>query len=568
MPKSKQMASTGFRKGFLLSSSKRSKKKAPSKPKPRVSSALLDVDQEKSPLLFVSDEQTVTETTTTFSEKKPLHVIISEEDGGDDDLGLTAVSTRRKSPLIQEVSIDDESIKNLQDPFPQEDKKPLLWEVPSKATTTVANHAPKETDAPGIGKPQSIVMEEMISADIHSADEAVYSMSTSQLAHELPNLLWKLKQRRSVKEEQALVQQFVSEHVRHQSGSEWAFIWKFVLKMIAEDSSGRTTPSVRLGIILLRLNGGVDSFLPFLNISNDKHSRVLALGGAILINRFCENTRDEQTPLSNEAWLTQVLPQLSKIVLECPAKRSVLSQQCLTAACEIVAMAVEQKDSLLMKLESTLWDAISILGQLLQVQHGWVEKSIPKAQSSSTDSFSADASRKKCTLAVLSDWRLVVKEVLRLYESIQIDGIEEAGGALSRLAEYTCLQLKGESSDGFEPSGFGGLYQTLSSDPPKLTAAQIVSCMQVGTELMRSMREKKESEEIQSWQRERVRAILRGGAAWLGRSKKHLQSLTKSFSDTGDGVAENTYLRQATDLSMMLLRCDTDEGVALVLTIL
>jgi len=107
----------------------------------------------------------------------------------------------------------------------------------------MADRAPKETDASSIGKRHSVLIEEMMKADMHLAGKAVCSARSSQLAHELPNPLWKLKQRRSVKEEQALVQQFVSEHV-HQSGSEWAFVWKFVLKMIAEDSSGRSTPCV------------------------------------------------------------------------------------------------------------------------------------------------------------------------------------------------------------------------------------------------------------------------------------------------------------------------------------
>ena len=149
--------------------------------------------------------------------------------------------------------------------------------------------------------------------------------------------------------------------------------------------------------------------------------------------------------------------------------------------------------------------------------------------------------------------------------AILINGAEQDDDALANLTEYSCLQLKGESSDGFEPPGFGGLHQTLSSQSPKLTAEQIVSCMQVGVQLLQSIREKKESDEIQSWQRERVRTILRGVAAWLGQTKKHLHSLTKS---AGKSDSDKTYLYRATDLCLKLLRCDTDEAVALVLTIL
>jgi len=360
------------------------------------------------------------------------------------------------------------------------------------------------------------------------------------------------------------VKQFVSEHI--QCNADWKFAWDFILKAVAEDSSSRRSPSVRLGIMLLQMNEGLDSFVSFLNPCEDKHSRVLALGGAVLINQFCERMRETKMPIANKAWLTTVLPRLSKIVLECPTKRSVLSQQCITAAYEILALVSEQEDCIArLNLQSTLWDALFNIDKLLQVQHGWIEKSLPEADSRDG---SADATRKKCTLAVLSDWRLVLREALRLHESLQIEGERRpADDALARLTEYTCLQLKGDSSDVFPAFGLGGFHQTLSDHPPKLTAEEILSCLKSCMQLLQSIKEKEESDEMQSWQTERLRGILRSIAAWLGQSKKNLHSLAKQKGLAGDSGTETTCLRQATDFSIVLLRCDNNESVDLILAI-
>ena len=144
---------SGFRKGFLLSSTKKStKKKAPPpKPKQQASSALLDVEeQNQSPLLFVG-ESSVSESEVlpeAVAENKPLHVLITKDDDcdtRDEPLGLTAVSTRRKSPLIQEVSpvtplIQAES-SHASSSRAKHDK-PLLWEVPTSETMATTSEYP------------------------------------------------------------------------------------------------------------------------------------------------------------------------------------------------------------------------------------------------------------------------------------------------------------------------------------------------------------------------------------------------------------------------------------------
>ena len=570
MLQSKQRASTGFRKGFLLSSTKKSKKKSA---RPKVSSALLDVEGKENPLLFVNENDTAFETRKTASvPQKPLQVIISEEgDDDNNDFGLTEVSTtrRRLTPLIGEVcSAGDSPIDGISDPsssLQPKNERPLLWEVPSYEMK-VTNRS--QGDIVSDSKERSpLVTDEKLSAGTPSDEQTSPTIMTSpHLVHELTSIQWKLRQRQSMNDEHQQVKQFVSQNI--QSGADWAFVWNFILNAIAEDVSNRMTPSIRLGIVLLQETDGLGSFVPFLIPTDDKHSRVLALGGAKLINCYCQSMRETKTSIMNKVWMTQVVPLLSKIVLASTTKRSVLSQQCITAAYEILAAVSEQKDGIvLLNLKSTLWNVISIIDELLEVQCGWGEKSLSSSQCSIAN-YSVDASRKKCSYAVLNDWRLVIKEALRLREATLVDGEGESDEALARLTEYTCLQVTGVSSDGIELPGLGGLHQTLSNDPPKITAEQIILCMQGGAQLLQSIREKKESEEVQSWQNERLRAIVRGVAAWLGQSKRHLQSLSKQSVTSDGSFSGNTNLRQATDLSMIMLRCDTEESITLVLAIL
>lgn len=570
MPHSKQKPSTGFRKGFLLSeSTKKSKKKKASEPVKKttkaVSSALLDVEHaNQNPLLFVFDStpESVPETPKT----EPLHVLFGEEDNeagdavNDNGFALTAVSTRRKSPLIQDTTpADDGDILIREQNDGPENTKQLLWEVPSSKATGILVDSNSNVDVSHKDDTQSdsrepipIVVEEGLEPNV-------------MLAHELPNLLWKLKQNRSAEHEETLVQEFVTSNI--QSTADWKVAWQFILNRIAEELSRPKSPSVRLGIMLLQMKEGLDAFILFLEPSTDKHSRVLALSAAVLTSRFCNDKRKTKSRVSNKAWLTNVLPMLSKTVLSSaePGKRTVLMQQSISAALDIVAMCCGQEDGIaLLDLKSTLWNAMSIVDDLFRLQQGWIECSlvVPTSDSSPRTS-SPDASRKKCTLAVLNDWRLIVKEALRLCERIQMEGEEHNDDAIARLTQYTCLQLTGESSD-----GFGGLHQTLSNDPPRLSAAEIVVCLQRGAQLVQSMREQKEAEELISWQRERVRAILRGVAAWLGRSKKHLQALARPSTEAVNTHPGNTYLRQAADLSMNLLRCHSNECVNLVMSIL
>jgi hypothetical protein len=106
--------------------------------------------------------------------------------------------------------------------------------------------------------------------------------------------------------------------------------------------------------------------------------------------------------------------------------------------------------------------------------------------------------------------------------------------------------------------------------------------MQCAAEFSHSIREKEGSDDVLSWKKERMRTLLRGVAAWLGQSKKNLQSLYKTSSaercDTGPGTVtsiqqvpsncKKTFLEQVTDLCIRLLRADTYDSVELVLAIL
>jgi hypothetical protein len=329
------------------------------------------------------------------------------------------------------------------------------------------------------------------------------------------------------------------------------------------------------------LQHGLDSFVAFIQPNNNKRSRVLALGAANLVGCYFRSIRETNNSVSIKPWLTAALPQLAKVVLECPTKRSMLSQQCMTAAYDIVAAASEQRDGRpVHDVKLIIWDAMSTLDRLLEVRYGWIEKPLPNVKSFCGDFFS-DISRQQCTLAVLHDLRLVIKENLRIIESILIEDGDSIGESRAELATVVCSQFTGEYMNGLSVA-IGGLSQTLSNDSPRLSAEQILTCMQCATELLHSIREKDGSDDVLSWKKERMRALLRGVAAWLGQSKKNLQSLYKASSagscDTGPGTlssmqqvpsnCENTFREQVIDLCTCLLRSDTDESVELVLAIL
>lgn len=500
----------------------------------------------------------------------------------DDDF-VTQVSTRRKARLIQDVSEDhaklDESISSTSS-LPDKDRRPLLSEV---RTSRIVTNGPQD-GAAGVKLPDSGIANSHAqkpwnrsqldlesssvppSADFGSVgDETEPTTCFPQLTQMISGILWKSK--RSDQDE--AIEQLVSSHLH--SDRERAFVWDSILEAIAQDQSDKS-PSVRLGVRLLQ-HRGVDSFVSFLQPNdNDKRSRVLALGAAELVGCYFQCTR-QMNSSTLKSWVTAALPLLAKVVLTCPTKRSVLSQRCMIAAYEIVAAAYKQNDGIpVHDVRLSIWDTMSTLDVLLKVQQGWIEKSLPIGNLLPGD-ISADVSRKQCTLAVLHDWRLIIKEDLRILEKILIEGGDDADESRSELTKIVCFQFTGESINGINVA-IGGLTQTLSNDPPKLSARQILTCMQCAADLLHSIRGEEGSEDLLSWKKERVRALLRGVVAWLGQSKKNLLSLSKVSSvekggpgtDGSDG--EKTVVEQVTDLCICLLRLDADESVELVLAIL
>jgi hypothetical protein len=167
---------------------------------------------------------------------------------------------------------------------------------------------------------------------------------------------------------------------------------------------------------------------------------------------------------------------------------------------------------------------------------------------------------------------LVIKDNLRILERILIEDGDDADESRAELTKIVCMQFTGEYVNDITFTT-GGLTQTLSDDPPKLSAQQILTCMQCAAELLHSIRENEGSDDVLSWKKERVRALLRGVAAWLGQSKKNLLSSSKESVEKGgpgaDGLnREKTVVEQATDLCICLLRLDSNESVELVLAIL
>lgn len=561
------MVSKGFRKGFLLS--KPSKMK-PDKCPVKTSCALLDVEDRK-PLLLVNEDEPCE---TPVSLQNPFHALINEED----DVGLTEVSTRRKVPQIQEV-IEDEAIRESTSFLSPRDKRPLFEEIqalPMFKNDQQDEAAELKLSVNGIHS-QLDSGSNSLSPSAHvmrvSDETDVASMAClSQLAQEVSRILWKL--RRS--DQDRAIDVFVSKHLH--SEQEWAFVWDSILEAIAQDKS-QSNPSVRLGVVLLQY--GLDSFVSFIQPTYNKRSRVLALGAADLVGCYFRCIRENNSLGARKSWLTAALPQLAKVVLECPTKRSLLSQRCMTAAYDIVAAASEQRYGMPVRdVELTIWDAMSTWDRLLEVQHGWTEKSLPNVKSF-PDDFSVDISRKQCTLAVIRDWRLVIKENQRIMERILLEDGDSIGKSRAELTTVVCSLFTGEYMNGLSVA-IGGISQTLSSDSPRLSTEKILTCMQCAAEFSHSIRENEGSDDVLSWKKERMRALLRGVAAWLGQSKKNLQSLYKTSSaercDTGPGTitsiqqvpsnCKKTFLEQVTDLCIRLLRADTYDSVELVLAIL
>ena len=567
MARNNTTVSTGFRKGFLLS--KPSKKKEDKDPV-RSSCALLDVG-DRNQLLFVKEDEP-SETPVSFH--SPFRALINEEH----DVGLTEVSTRRKAPPIQEV-VEDEAVLQSTPFLSPRDERPLTEEIHALPIFSYDQQDVgvdvKLSISGNVSKLDSGPTSLPLSADLVCVSDKtdIESMTClSHLAQEVSHILWKLK----CSDQDRAIDTFVSKYLH--SEREWAFVWDSILEAIAQDPS-QGNPAVRLGNVLLQY--GVDSFVSFIEPTENKRSRVLVLGAADLVGCYFRSIRETNSSCAIKTWLTAALPQFAKVVLECPSKRSMLSQRCMTAAYDIVAAASEQRYGMpAHDVSLIIWDAMSTWDRLLEAQHGWIEKTLPKVKSFPGDFF-GDVSRKQCTLAVIRDWRLVIKENLRIFESIMIEDGDIIGKSHAELTKVVCSQFTGEYMNGLSVA-IGGISQTLSNDPPRLSAEQILTCMQCAAELSRSIREKEGFDDALSWKNERMRALLRGVSAWLGRSKKNLHSLHKASSagscdtcqDTVTDIQQlpstcnKTLLEQVTDICICLLRADSRDSVELVLAIL
>ena len=566
-------STTGFRKGFLLS-----KKSVKRKEKAKASSDLLEIEEDRSsdPFLIVTEQEPEIHMNPLYD---PL------EDSNENDLGLFQVSTRRKSPLIQEhVFMENHQSKQETRAEVIDKKEPLLSEVTTlrRREKDSCGSQPKKVEENAV---ELDADSKQPTAPLHLSEESadtkpMNSWSDSQTiakpttspihsAQELSRVLWTLQQHAG---DDGVAREFVTRHLQ----SEWTFVWDFILEAIAQDPSS-TNPSVRLGMVMLEHE--LDSFVPFLRPTSDKRSRVLALGAAELTRCYTRRIRETTRPIEIMVWLKEVLPRLTCTVMEVPGKRTLLSQRCMTCAVELMATVAEQTNANdCADGDLFLRDTMSTLGQLLDVQRGWIIKSMPKMPAS-PGQFSPEASRKGCMLAVIADWKNIIKEGQRIYERTQLEDAVDSDAYRMQLTRVACTQLAGESLDGLETIAVGGLIQTLSHDPPKLTADQILLCLESALELLYSIREKKESkDEDLEWQKERLHSILRGVAAWLGQHKKHLQRLNAlpASADTNGAVdsamprsrSGATIQEQATGLCIRLLRSDGHDSVNLVLTIL
>jgi len=302
----------------------------------------------------------------------------------------------------------------------------------------------------------------LVQCDNGSFDEPISLTQSSFIEKEFFRTLWKIPK---VSNPHQISQQFIDNCLV--SASHWRHAWMLVFDRLAQTDADSSS-AVELGYEMMH-SYGMKLPATFIVLVKDRKSRVSAFGAATFFEIVALKCLAANANVMRDL-LALVYPGLIQIANDGCTNRSRLSQQAFQAACTIVALSSE-----VYSIYDEFIIALPGLDCLLEIQQKWIKSSL------ANKTRRIQLARKHCTLAVISNWRTVLKDPAR--------------------RKFNCTLRIGDSC-------FGGLVQTVCSKPDKIEAKIIIA----------RLSEAKDSESSSF--------AIRGLAAWLGNNKRHLQDLT------------------------------------------
>jgi hypothetical protein len=376
------------------------------------------------------------------------------EDQGDEPLFTPIQTISRLDPVDPIV---DESYSWIMTPLETRPRRLPSNGAVVNDTSTVHSTSVEETNS------QDSVM---VSAEedglVHSTDTTKSPSSSAVdflgFQTRLEDAKWRLTM--SKEDEKDLVaREFAETLDSTQVSWTWEWIWR----------EPTITEAHTMGMAILSMTSHISSFWPYLEPSEDKQSRVVALQAAGLLQAYLEH---QPEPQSLE-WWTEGLPRL--VALTNTNRRTVLAQKALLAGMELVGRVAEAlvDDAEADENESTLklhlwWNkGAPLLDHLIGVQSVW------KGEASNVSER-----------ALYKEWNRVYKQCASL--SQQAVDVEKSKAAAWLWCRHVagisiCPKESSEEKKGDPVSPFchvGGIRQTLCS--PKcsnLTTGDIVACL-------------------------------------------------------------------------------------------
>jgi hypothetical protein len=504
---------SGFKKGFLTTVSK---SPTSSSPAPRQASQdLLALEQQpatiesRPSLLVLSDDNNAEDENhmTTNEEinrplisilgcndnairkRRPLIVSLDEDENSTSEQAesdLSIRSSRADAPVSRPLVLELDDSNNIQEDQADEPLftpiqtisrvEPIIDESHSWSTTpletrprrlpsncvvlndtsTIPSTSVEET------KSQDLVMvsteeDSIIHSTDTTASPSLAAVNFLGFQTRLEDAKWRLTM--SKENEKDFARRFVETLDKKCLSWTWEWIWR----------EPTITEAQTMGMAILSMTSHISSFWPYLEPSEDKHSRVVALQAVGLLQAYLEH---QPEPHSLE-WWTEALPRL--VALTNTNRRTVLAQKALLTGMELVGRVAEAlvDDDETKENESTLklhlwWNkGAPLLDHLIGIQSVW------KREASNISER-----------ALYKEWNRVYKQCASLsQQAVDVETSTAASwlwcrhvAGISICPKESSEEKKGDAVSHF--SHVGGIRQTLCS--PKcsnLTTGDIVACL-------------------------------------------------------------------------------------------
>ena len=374
-----------------------------------------------------------------------------QEDEGDEPLFTPIQTISRAEPIV------DESYSWSMTPLETRPRRPSSECAALNDTSTVHSTSVEETNS------QNLVM--------RSAEEdgLIHSTGTTEspsfaavhflgFQTRLEDVKWRLTMSKE-NEKDLIAREFAETLDSAQVSWTWEWIWR----------EPTIVESHTIGMVILSMPRHVSSFWPYLEPSEDKQSRVVALQAAGLLQAYLEH---QPEPQSLE-WWTEGLPRL--VALSDTNRRTVLAQKALLAGIELVGRVAEalvnddETDENELTLKVHMWwdEGASLLDHLVGIQSDWKREA---------SNFSERA--------LYKEWNRVYKQCVSLsQQAVDVETSTAASWLMCRhVAGISISPKEGlEEMKGDPVSHFchvGGIRQTLCSPKSSnLTTGDIVACL-------------------------------------------------------------------------------------------